>query len=107
MSNALAATFCEIFEFTLNPGNDADIQNACLAFSKAGQASVPGLVSMRFLRSHEKSNLLWQMIEWKDEAALKAGQKSMFALPEMSLFSAFLATPPRRIGNFSGLANAN
>ena len=83
----------------MNPGNEAGIAIAADLFAKAAKR-IDGLLRMEFWTSPKDSTILWQMIEWRDESARHQAMSALFALPEMGLFSLYMATPPKRVGDF-------
>lgn len=91
--------FLEIFEFHTRPGNEESVTYVCQKFCEAAM-KIEGVEKMNFLVSKKDPNVLWQSIQWKDEEAVQKGTKFMFNLSEMGLFSAFIMSPPQRIGNF-------
>ncbi len=94
----------EVFEFKLkNVENTDEIVINARRFAEA-LSKIPGIKQNQFLMDQEDDLKLWQIVEWTDVQAAKAGQRLVFALPEMSLFSYFLAMPPRRVGNWHSLA---
>jgi hypothetical protein len=91
--------FVEIYEFAIRLDNVEAREHTCSAFTAAAQR-IDGLVAMRFLIAADDPGIMWQQIEWRDEAALKAGAKAYWKMPEMGLFSLFMLKPPVRIRNF-------
>lgn len=88
----------EIFEYRLNDNPRAEVRAISQRF-KAAMEAIQGISRVNFLLCDDDPHLLWQIIHWDDETPPADAMKIYWSLPEMSLFTTLMASPPRRVKN--------